>query len=405
MRKHLIFKIVTIWFLITQSFPPYDYYVRVKGVVTIGLFVLIAILLFPDLLSSKSIVALFFYTVAVFLVYFRGNDYYENIAMVIVPSLTMLSALLITEYSIKYDSEYKYTKASLLTLLITNFIMIALSIPQLMINPNIIRGASTFGIEGGESMVYYWIISYETVHGFPLLFAPLLFLCKKTYHEKKLFVFYVFVFVALFYIVLKSNATTALLVSILMILVGLLFDNERFDAKNIAKMIALILLFGMIMSSSVMVPMLDAVQSAFDPSSSNYRKVNDIRDSFMYGEAGGDMGLRQSLYNQSRDLFFAEPLMGTSNSGQISKHTWLWDQLACMGIFFFSTFIILFVFHVKKVYRSLGVSKLMYLWGVGALMIMLYYKNSFGPGTWLYGFAILPLLCRYVDNIIKTEQI
>ena len=123
--KHSIFKIVTVWFLITQTFPPYDYFIHTMGVLNLGAFSLMAMILFPKLLSSKSFYALLLYTFSVFLIYLRGNAYYDSIAQVIVPSLTMLSALLITEYSFKYDVKYKYTKTVLSTVLVTNLIMIS----------------------------------------------------------------------------------------------------------------------------------------------------------------------------------------------------------------------------------------------------------------------------------------
>ena len=402
MNKHLIFKIVSIWFLITQTFPPYDYFIHMKGVITIGTFVFVAIGLFPNLLSKKSIIALFLYTFAVLLVYIRGNAYYDSIARVVVPSLTILSALFITEYTFRYDMDFKYTKSILITVLITNMMMILISIPQLAINPNIIRGASTFGVEGGEEMVYYWIISYATIHGLPCLFAPLVLLCKKLFpSNKKKMMVYGLITLTLFYIVYKSNATTALLMSIMMVFIGLFFNFRKFNLANVLKIILLAASFGMLLSPTVMVPILGKVQSTLDPSGSNYQKIGEINESLIYGESDGDMGLRQSLYKQSQELFFAEPLTGTSRSNLISMHTWIWDQLACMGIVLFSTFILLMYYHVKRVLFSLNITKSMYLWGMAAMIAMLYYKNSFGSGTWLYGFAILPVLCRYVDFIIN----
>lgn len=401
MNKHLIFKIVSIWFLITQTFPPYDYFIHMKGVITIGLFIIVAVVLFPSLLSQKSIIALFLYSLAVYFVFLRGNAYYDSIARVIVPSLTILSALIITEYTFRYDVEFKYTKSILITVLVTNMIMILISIPQLAINPNIIRGASTFGVEGREEMVYYWIISYATIHGLPCLFAPLVLLCKKFYHQdKKKMIIYGFITFTLFYIVYKSNATTPLLLSVIMIFLGLFFNFKKFNLGNVLKIIILSAFIGMVLSASIMVPVLNTAQNFMDPSGSNYKKIEEIKDSFIYGDSDGDMEVRQNLYKQSKDLFFAEPFTGTSQSNLISMHTWILDQLACMGIILFSTFIFLAYYHVKRVFGSLNATRSMYLWSIVAMFAMLYLKNSFGSGTWLYGFAFLPLLCRYVDFII-----
>ena len=361
-------------------------------------FVFIAIVLFPELLSKKTVLALLVYTAAVFLVYLRGNSYYDSIAKVIVPSMQMLSALIITEYTFKFDLNYKYTKTVLLTVLITNMIMIVISIPQLLINPNIIRGANTFGIDDNEKMVYYWIISYETIHGLPFIFAPLILFCRKFYHKKKKFLFYAFVIFMLLFIVYKSNATTPLVLSLIMIIVGFTFNFKKLDTKSVLKILFFTFLSVFILSSNIMVPILTFSQEVLDPGSSNYKKIQEIKDSYTYGDADGDLELRQGLYTQSKELFFDEPLLGTSRSELISMHTWIWDQLACMGIIFFSTFVILFVIHVKAVSKSMNYSKIMYLCSIASLVGMLFYKNSFGSGTWLYGFAILPVLCRYIDH-------
>lgn len=403
MKKHLIFKIVTIWFLITQSFPPYDYFVHMMGVIPLGLFVLSTFVLFPSFLSKKTVIALFLYTLAVYFVFLRGNEYYDSIARVIVPSLEMLSALLITEYAFKYDTKFRYTKTVLVTVLITNLIMIGISIPQLLINPNIIRGASTFGAEEGETMVYYWIISYATIHGLPCLIAPLVLLCRKSYHNNKKLIVYSFVTLALVFIIFKSNATTALLITLMMLFLGLFFNIKKMTPKNCLKILGLLLAFGLVLSPTVMVSILDSAQGYLDPQGSNYKKLDNIKDSYTYGDSDGDLGAREALYNQSKSLFFSEPLTGTSHSNLISMHTWFWDQLACMGFVLFSTFVLMFWYHVRMVNRSLSSTRAMYLWGIGAMLSMLYLKNSFGSGTWLYGFAILPVLCRFVDYEIKAK--
>ncbi len=68
----------------------------------------------------------------------------------------------------------------------------------------------------------------------------------------------------------------------------------------------------------------------------------------------------------------------------------------------------IFVFNIKGVYHKLHHTKVTYMMGIAGFLFLLYMKNEFGTGTWLYGFTILPLLCRYIDreiDVIKKDKV
>lgn len=404
MNKHLFFKILTAWFLLTQAFPPYYYFVPMGGASVLSGFVGGSLLLFPNLLTKKSVAALIVYGLITFFYYLNGNAFFSSMNLVIVPFLHMMAAMIILEYTLTYDKAYKYTKLVVFEIVALNLIMAFISIPQLMINRNIIRGASVSGMEDAEEQVYYWVMSYATVHGLPILMAALVFLCRKVYRiSKTLFAFWLFVAVSLYVIVFQSNATTSFLLSTMLVVIALVFGIERFTRQNIAKVTTVALLSLLMTSPLVLVPVIEVAQSVMSTSSDNYTKMDEIKDGIVYGEASGDYAGRQTLYEKSSKLFWESPLTGTQTPQKISHHTYIIDRLALFGVFMIIPLVLVFVLNIKSVYRHLRRTKVPYAFGIAGLLFMLYMKNDFGSGTWLYGFAVLPLLCRYIDYVLDNN--
>ncbi len=409
MFRHLLFKILTIWFLLTQCFPPYFYFVHMGGALTLAAFVGVSILLLPNLLGKKSILAMLVYGLIMYIYYSNGNAFFNSFSTVIVPFLSMMSALLIMEYSLKYDRNYSFAKIAIFEVVILNLLMMFISIPQLLINPNIIRGATTSGIEGRDQQVYYWIVSYATVHGIPLLMAPLAFFCRKLFSiSKKKFWIWSGITALLYLVVFLSNATTAFIVATMMIAGGVFFYFEQFTRENIFKLILIGSFAFIVTLPPVLIPILDVAQSVMNPNADNYSKMDEMKDNIIYGEATGDYAIRQELYDTSKKLFWESPITGTDRPNLISNHTFIWDRLALYGIFMIIPLVMIFVYNIKGVYRMLCHTKVTYMMGIAGFLLLLYMKNEFGSGTWLYGFTILPLLCRYIDreiDIMKKDKV
>lgn len=400
MNRHLFFKILTVWFLLTQCFPPYFYYIRMGGALCLAVFVGAGFILFPNLLSRKSIMAMLLYGIVMFFYFWAGNAFFQSISMVVIPFLSMISALLMIEYVMEYDYDYSFTKLILYEVVALNVTMSLISIPQLIINPNIIRGASTSGIDRSDQQVYYWIVSYATIHGLPFLMAPLVFFCRKIKSNRKTFLLWLCFATVLYLIIFLSNATTAFILATLMVVAGFLFVFESFNRRNIFKIISVGILAFALSTPIVIIPILDAVQSVLNPRADNYSKIDEMKSKIIYGDYEGDYEIRQDLYKTSKSLFWESPFLGTDKPQLISNHTFIWDRLALYGIFMIIPLVLVFKLNIKSVYRNLRHTKVTYVLGVFGFLFLLYMKNEFGSGTWLYGFAILPVLCRYIDFVL-----
>lgn len=403
--RNLVFYTVTIWLVLTQTLPPINLIFPFGDTIKFVSFAAITLVLYPSLFTNRSVVALSVYAVMIFVYHLMGNAFFDTINTVVTVIPVMLSGLLIAEYAFKYDKTYKFSKIIIITVLLSNVIMCVLSIPQILAYPNIIRTSSREDATFALTTLLYWIIQYSTIHGLPMLFAPLVAFCRKTFRKNKaLSLILLSIILLLFYVVFKSNAATALLMSAMMIVVGFFFNNDRFD-KNTISRLAIIGVLGLILMQPVVIgPILDSVQSVMDPSGASYYRIDDIKNSIVYGDSDGDLDTRQDLYASSFNLFIESPLWGTSKPELVSRHTWIMDRLALFGLLFIVPLVLVFVYHFKASYSRMIHAKVIYTCGFVCLLLMLSLKNEFGQGTWLYGFAYLPLLCRCYDSVIDDKR-
>lgn len=407
MYKHKIFYFITLGLLLLLCFPPIKFFVSFRPSLVLGVFVVAALILFPSLITRRSIIWVFVFTIMTIVYHLFGNAYYSTFNAVIIPFLCMMTGLVITEYAMTYDKDSKYTRMVLITVISLNVIMAIITIPQIWINPNIIRSKEVFeSAMYKESTESFTVISYNTVHGLPFIFPPLVFLCMKMLRiDKKVFYYIVISTVILFYLVLIANAVMAFFISTMVVFMTLLFREESFNSRNVTRMLLFGLLMFLLTNQNVAVPIINFVQGFTDEGGFTYYRLDEIKGFIMYGEVEGDLYARQIRYDISQKLFWESPFVGTSNPELVSLHTWIWDMLAIFGIIFIIPLVMIFVTHIKDVYRRLVRSRVVYVFGVVAYLLMLYFKNSFGVGTWLYAFGILPVACHYIDSVLEKYRL
>ena len=404
MSKHVVYKIVTIWYILMLTIPPLNLVMPFKGLIQSALFCGVALLLFPNLLGKKSIITLLIYTVMTFVYYIIGHASFKTINNVVVPFLLMLSALLMIEYAFKYDSDFKYTRSAIFTLLLGNVLMCLISIPQLIVNPIIIRMSTTIDASNAEEVeTYSWVMSYATVHGLPLLFAPLVFLSRKKEQKNGLRFLLLTIMTLFLATIVLANATTPLILSVVVILVAFYFKAETFTKKSFLRIIVGVVIAIIILQPPIIIPIIELAQRALPVGNVSYERLEQIKETIIYGETEGDLDARQTLYQSSSKLFLESPFWGTSTPEKIGNHSWIRDKLACFGIIFIIPLVCFFVATIKSTYKRLKHSKATYTIGIVSFIFLLYMKAAFGVGSWLYGFAFLPLLCRYIDYYVQTN--
>ena len=379
----------------------------VTGAMQVAIFVGGFMVLYPRLLTKRSIIAMFVYGLVMFMYFMLGNKFFPAINNVVIPFLFMMSGLLIAEYTLQYDYDYKYTRLVLITVFLCNLLMTAITVPQFALNPNIVYGTIVNSEMGdAERQLYSFVISYQTVHGIALVMAPLVFLSRKLFREHKVQSLLLSAgTIVLLYVVYKSNGTTAMLMSLMMAGVGLVVNIEQFNKKSLHRFVFIGLLGFILIQPGVIVPILKTMQSTMETNSGNYKKLDAVQDKILFDESVGDLGYREELYQSSVTLFMESPIWGTSSPDKIGKHSYICDRLALYGLLFIIPLVLVFVYHDKTVYRSLRHTKVIYVFSIAGMLFMLLMKNEFEQGTWLYGFAYLPLLCRYADYVIDNNGV
>ena len=374
----------------------------VKGAAQIAIFVGGFLFLFPNLCLKPSILLTMFYGVMTLAFHLFGNTYFKTINNVVVPLLYMLAGLIIFEYVVGHKNDRTFIKLSVVTVMVANIIMALISIPQLMLYPNIMR--DSFMLAGEEAAVYSWLMSYSNVHGIPLIIALLVQICFRYFKVSKiLFILWIVATIILLGVVFFSNSTTALIISILSLILSLLFRFEKFTKKIIVKLIVIGGFAFLFVQPSVLVPILKTFQSYMDPSSGNYQKMDEIESSLVYGDKIGDWSARGDLYESSSKLFWESPILGTFTPEKIGRHSWIVDHLALFGLFFIIPLILIFYNWSKRSYVFLTNSRVIFVCSLFCWFLMLYLKAEFGAGTWLYGFALIPIFCKYSEIIIVKK--
>src|SRR5690554_2471586 len=402
--RHILFKVITLIFLITQLFPPIWIFIPTGGAFVLGVYAMFSIILFPNLIANKSIAFLSIYTLITFILFIEGNRFFDTINIVLIPFLTVSSVLLLLGYCLKYNDK-KFIKTIIYTVLITLLVIIAISIPQVNINPNIIRGASIYAASAENITEFYWVIGYGVIHGLTAIFAPLGFLVRKIYKSNKYSsILWLGITLILLYIVYLSNATTALIFSIFSFIGGILINISTLSKKSILKFVFFGIVSIFIFNKTTIVAVLDSVQPLFNENGSNYKKIDDIKDSFIYGDTDGSVGAREDLYDDSFTLFLESPIIGTTKGDMIGLHSYFLDRLVALGILLIIPLILMFVSHIKSIYQRLERTRIIYLIGCMTYIIMLSLKNEFGTGTFLFAFAILPLFCFYIENVLNITN-
>lgn len=403
--KHYLFTIISIWLVLTQTLPPFNMLFPLRDALKYVFFIGFTIILFPTIVTRRSIIALFVYIIILLLFFLSGNAFYDDVNGVLIEPFTMMVGLLLIEYALKYDSNYRFTLTMVFTFILANVVMSIISIPMLQAQPNLIRMSGRSDEFEIYSNLFIWVVQYQTVHGLPFLFAPLVFLCRRCFkNNKKLFVFWISVTAILGYLVFRSNAATSFILSAIMVLIGFIFNMENFSGKVVIRLTLIGILGFILMQPSVIDPILSYAQSQMDSGGMGYKRMGELRESVVYSDASGDLEARQELYSKSSTLFWESPLWGTSKPEQIGRHSWIMDRLALLGILFSIPLFYVFKFFCASVYRSLHHTKVIFVCGFVSMLLLLSIKNSFGQGSWLYGFAFLPLLCRYIDFVVDNKM-
>ena len=261
-------------------------------------------------------------------------------------------------------------------------------------NPGIIRGLYSMAKEEDISLMYEYyrlgIVDYHMAHALPVLIPPLI--CRFRENELKGKIVFAMLIVACIVLTWLSESSTALMLIILMVFLGLLVRvNDSF--KKQMTIISLMALFTIVLLSSenVLTGVFSAVETFVGEESIYSDKIEEIRLSLLENQTTGDLESRFAKYQRSLDLFEGSILFGSNQMP--GRHSALLDKLASFGLVGFIPLILFFFFQINVIWRGITAKRrIYYLECVIAAFLMLLFKGMWVWPIFMSLFLLAPCL-------------
>lgn len=243
------------------------------------------------------------------------------------------------------------------------------------------------------------ISDYAMPHALPVLIPGLVYGVRNTegFYKKACIVLIVTSFVLAY----VSNSSTALIMTVIVFVFSMLI-NPRTSSKNIiALFVSFLILTPILTNKDVQVGFLEGLNSIVPEDANIHRKIYDIEDSIIYGEAEGSVENRTIKYDLTKNEFIKHPLLGTSEA--VGGHSSILDRLATLGILGMIPFVLFLVLFSKSVLRSLPQDRhFYYLLGLFSAIMMLTAKSAMNWAMWLCVLFLLPGILLFLGNSIST---
>lgn len=358
--------------------------------------VILAVILYYKGLKLKFMFPLLLYGFVLYINVFSGDKKFDFSF-----STMELFVFIFITYNFYVYSKSSFFKARqvlifcYIIVLIIAFIGTSIAYQQ---NPDLIRMIQSERNDGDGTLFALYsklgVESYYMGHALPSLIPIYVYSIKKGNLQFRIFGFVLlFMTIALIYM---STATTALLLSIVLLILSTIW-NEKNKKINI---ITLIICSGVVLflltDRNFISDLLNSFN--FDSETTYAKKVIDFQDYADYGVAGGQTQGRFDLYEQSLLIFFNSPLLGTDIL-EIGNHSVFFDRLATLGLMGFIPLILFLYFYMRYILKKIPNDVKPYCaFGFGFFIIMCCLKNIFNFEFVSTCLLLMPLMCLLVGE-------
>lgn len=342
--------------------------------------------------SFRAIVALItYFLVLVFHVYW-GDVYFGSISSAIYEILILFVPSSLILYYIKSGN----TKTIRMLVYITIGALLFEVVSSFIIfetNPGIIRSlAGLSSMDENPQMVYEFyklgLMDYTMGHAIPI-FIPTLFCHFKENVRKWKWISLVLIIVCVF-LVWLSESSTALLLTCMMLILGMVVSVNATLKKQITIIIALTFITIILFSNSyVLNRFFDVAETLVDDNSIYVEKIEELRMSSLEDRIEGDMEGRIDKYDRSLSLFLDNIFWGSNQMP--GRHSGILDRLALLGLSGFIPLALFFFFSLKEVWKYIPQNrKIYYLESMVAAFLMLLFKAMWLWTIFLFLFVLSP---------------
>ena len=386
-------------FTLIQGYFPFF----MKSWVFFSSLVILITLLYPMVYLEKSIICLMMYSIVILLNYLSRDEVFSlsfalnEITFYFIPTALFLIYLRNDDLkSLKIMST-----ATVLVIIITS----VLTILQAYNNPSIALGIVRSIVAAQINENYTYIIdqyrkgvtSYAMPHAFPFIVPPLICALKdnKVPFKKRFFALAVIVIGT--FMVFFSQSTGALVILCYSFIMSLIVTGKS-SQRNTIRLIVLGCLAGSFLNSQILISILDSLGAKVE-TMTYYGKIEDVMTMLETGGSVGEIAYRQELHNMSLNAFLGNLLLGTNKGSDIGGHAYFMDRAGLLGLTGIIPLFLFFFFQVNITYKSMpNPTRIYYLIGVSAFIILGFQKNMAGFEYWLYLFFLLPSLCLSLYN-------
>lgn len=387
-------------FTLIQGYFPFF----MRSWIFLGILAVLITLLYPKIYLEKSIIWLMFYSVVLIFNFLSGDEVYvlgftlTEITYYFIPATLFLTYM--------RNNDIKNVRAIAIVSILIIIITSIFTFKNAVDNPGIVR--SIVVAQATEDYTYILeqyrkgIASYGMPHAFPFIVPPFIYVLKNKDFAFKLRMFAFLMVMIGGLMVFYTESTGALVILLLSIIMSLIITESSLK-KNIIRLVLLGVIALLFLNTQTLISVLDFF-GAETETMAYYGKIEDAMTMLETGRTVGEVAGRQELHNMSLTAFLNHPLLGTNTGSDIGGHAYFMDRAGLLGLVGIIPLFLFFFFQIKITYENLpNATKIYYLIGVTACIILGFQKNMAGFEYWLYLFFLLPALCMLVNRKIQIS--
>lgn len=385
---------------LTFSMMPYLPIFKIAGAfVLLGL--MLPLLYGRNFFRTSMFVSILFYALIVFSNVMMGDNYfgtymiaYREVYNLFIPiSMFFIISNKADDMLVKYIA-ISFIVGLVYTILISSYIE---TISFGAIRGNAIVENQSDGVRN-SGLYRLGLAKYSFVHAIPVLIPAFIMAFKNKNNKKKKRYFYGVLSLGCLYLTFLSQATAPLLVALLAFILSIVTNVSESTNINFRNVIIITLIsLPFILSSDIQLSLLDFFDTLINHEGDFHIKVVEMQDAIRLENLDGtDVDTRSQLYRQSLSSGLSNILFGI-NSNNYGGHSALLDRFSVLGLIGLIPLIICakdsFKFSIRKINPS---TKIYYILGIGAGVLILIIKNSYSWEICLFMFAMLPILLIYL---------
>lgn len=344
------------------------------------------------------------YMIVIWLNHMGGDAYYRDIGIVIDEFIMFFIPPTMFYYIIRYN-DFKWFYC---LFIVFSVFFIETSIVSIFANeqvPGIMRlQSNSVSIKQNAFILMPFkrlgMADYSMPHAIPVLIPGIVAVLRKVEGKIKIS-FMCVVLLASLGLAYASSSFTALIVTIVSLVLSLLVNKRDAKKTKLHFFIAILIIMPVMASKTIQVSIIQTAEMILPEENSVYKHLIDLEESVMYDSAEGDVESRSIRYMSTYEVILNNFLIGT-NEANIGGHSALPDRLAVLGIVGFIPLVLLLGFQIRFTLTYINrMNRYYYYVAIICALIMITFKNMMNWWMFFYLFTLLPGMLYWIGKANK----